>query len=322
MKIIAIHDGNSGHISQLNGVLSGFNNDSTEIITAKKSFLNYLPETLLERFLFTLNKDLKSYTEPQLIIAVGRKSLPYAVSLKKTYPKAKLVFLMPVGKLSQKYGDLIFYHSYKEKKYNDPKYIPIISAPHNLSQEKLDISLKDWQETFIKFNKPIITVVIGGSAKKIQLNKEAIDDLLEYLYKIQLSTGGSLFITTSRRTGEDNENYLKTKLQSLIAEDKCYFWGYHNNSGKNPYLAMLAVSNYVIISGESISMISESCSLSQNVGVYIFFSKNFYANRYIKFHENLYLHNYAKPLAEFTLETKRETLNITNFVINKIKEIL
>ncbi|MCL2567349.1 MAG: mitochondrial fission ELM1 family protein [Alphaproteobacteria bacterium] len=333
MEIIAIHDGHAGHISQLKGVLADFKEESADssninIIQAKNLWLNRLPQVLMEKFLFTLANSkefaiLKDNTSPQLIISIGRKSLPYAIYLKKKYPKAKLVFLMPSGFLSQKYGDLIFYHSYKQKNYHDSKYVPIITAPHDLSVAKIKESLSNCQNIFANYKKPIISVLIGGSAKKIKLTHAAIDDLLLSIFKVQQTTGGSIFITTSRRTGKQNEEYIKSKLQNLINANKCFFWGYYQQSSQtNPYHAILGAADYVVITGESISMISEAVSLSANTGVYIFFSKNYYAKRYTKFHENLYANNYALPLSEFSVNTARKSLNITKFAVECIFSIL
>lgn len=326
MKIIGIHDGNNGHKSQLIGVICGFSDENIEIIQAEKTILSYLPNFLLKFFLFLLNKKLQNIQEPELIIAIGRKSLPYSIYLKKKFKKSKLVFLMPIGKLSKKYGDLIFYHSYKKGSYNNSKYVPIISAPHILTEEKIKQAVEHWQEEFSVYKRPILSVILGGSAKNIKLTTKAIDDLVDKILEIKNQTNCSLLITASRRTGADNEKYLKSKLQKLIDKKEYFFWGYEENKNrkdaKNPYLAMLGLANYIIVSGESISMISESCFLPEDVGVYIFFSENFYAKRYINFHKNMYINNHCQPAEKFNIKTIRERLNSTVDVIESIKNIL
>ena len=324
MKIIAIHDGKGGHKSQLMGVMQDFISEQVEIIQAKSSLLKYLPNFLVEHLLFLLNKKLLQVKDPNLIITIGKTSTPYAIYLKKQYPQAKLVFLMPSGNLSKKYGDLIFYHSYKNVNYKDPKYIPILSAPHLVNKDALSKSLSEWKDEFNKYKKPIISVILGGDAKKIHLNSAAIDDLIDEIKKIKDIVGGSVFISTSRRTGLDNELYFKKQMQEMISNGECFFWGYNEKQTevKNPYLAMLANSNYVIISGESISMISEACSLPSNVGVYIFFSKNFSSKRYIKFHDNMYINNHAKPIKSFSANWERSSLNSTNLVVEIIKNTI
>ncbi len=326
MKIIAIHDCNSGHKSQLMGIINYFSYDEIKMIQATNNKLKFLPSFFMEKFLFILNKELQLISEPKLIISIGKKSLPYAIYFKKKYPKAKLIFLMPSGFLSAKYGDLIFYHSYKNVKFNDPKYIPIPSAPHFINNEQIEKETENWKKKFQNYKKPVISVILGGDAKRINLNFKGINELVTEIIKIKQLTNGSIFISTSRRTGLENEIYLKEKMQYFIEKKECFFWGYKEQqnvqSNKNPYLAMLGQSDYVIVSGESISMISESCSLPSNIGVYIFFSKNFYSKRYINFHKNMYNNNHAKPIKDFSTTWNRTSLNSTEYVINSIKNIL
>lgn len=325
MKIIAIHDGNNGHKSQLMGVINSFVKEDVQIIQANNNFkLMLLPSFLMEKLLFLFNKELSHIQRPNLIISIGKKSTPYAIYLKKKFKGAKLVFLMPSNSLSQKYGDLIFYHSYKNVTYQDAKYVPIISAPHLVNKDNLEVSQSEWSSEFSKFKKPITSLILGGDAKKIHLNSKGIYELVAVIKKIKNLVGGSIFITTSRRTGLENEQYLKEQMSDMISNAECFFWGYNENkdSHANPYLAMLASSKYVIISGESISMISESCSLPPNVGVYIFFSKHFNSKRYIKFHENMYNNNYAKPIKDFSTNWERASLNSTKVVVEEIKKII
>ncbi len=330
VKVLVIHDGISGHMSQALAIAKALQGEEIKEIVARKNLLSFLPKIfssytflLGANILKKLNLRLMNYS-PDIIVSIGRKSLPYAIYSKKKFSKAKLVFLMPNGKIAEKYADLIFYHAYKNNNINDNLYVPIISSPHCISKKFLAESAKQWQNDFMHINKPIISIMIGGNAKGIKLTYSAIDELVSAIDKILHKVDGYLLVSTSRRTGNNNEIYLKGKLKNHIDNKKCYFWGYNENIGsaRNPYIAMLYYSDYVILTMESISMISEACSLGSNVGVYIFSSSNFYAKRFIGFSTILVENKHAYFLKDFAIYNNRKPINSTEFITNKIKELL
>ncbi|UQY80377.1 nucleoside-diphosphate sugar epimerase [Candidatus Hepatincola sp. Av] len=339
MNILAIHDGKLGHVSQITGVLEYLPlNANVEILKIPTIFLKLLPVCLLKQS-WLIPKSFKKVLQelairewyPQKIIAVGKRTLPFVLYTKamlyKQGKQCKIIYLMPPTKKNHKSINLTFFHSYKDKKIR-ANMIPIGLAPHFVTPAKLLLAKKE--NIFKNVPKPIITVLIGGDAKNIHFNESALQDLIFFLKHILQQTKGTLIISTSRRTKPKVAKLLEKELSKLPA----VYFNYHENKiicsnlnlnqqnellpTNNLYFSMLAAANYVVVTGESISMLSESCSLPNDVGVYVFFSKNFYAKRYVKFHNYLYAHNYAKPLKEFSLTTNRNSYSSNQEVANYI----
>lgn len=342
MNILAIHDGKLGHVSQITGVLEYLpKSTSIKTLQTPRVFLKILPVCLLKQSLFiptpfklALQNLIVKGWYPEKIVAVGKRTLPFVLYIKRTLLKqgksCKVIYLMPPSQQLNSDVDLTFFHSYKKANQGD-SMVPIGLAPHFVTPKKLALAKKE--HIFKDVTKPIIAVLIGGDAKSIKFNQKAAIELITQLKSIQQHIGGTLLVSTSRRTDPKVADFLAEELSKL----KAIYYNYHrnkilcdNSSLKNQaellphedlYFQMLAVANYVIVTGESISMLSESCSLPNDVGVYVFFSKNFYAKRYTKFHDYLYTHNYAKPIAEFSLDIKRNSYSSNQEVANYITKL-
>ena len=67
-------------------------------------------------------------------------------------------------------------------------------------------------------------------------------------------------MTTSRRTGDENTAVLK----SALAKSGNYFW---DGVSPNPYMGMLAYADFILVTADSTSMISEAATTGRRVYV-------------------------------------------------------
>lgn len=84
-------------------------------------------------------------------------------------------------------------------------------------------------------------------------------DIANKLAKQLAALDASLMITVSRRTGKENEAILR---EALNDKEHCFFW---DGTGENPYFAMLALADHIIVTGDSASMLSEACTTGKPV---------------------------------------------------------
>jgi len=111
-----------------------------------------------------------------------------------------------------------------------------------------------------------IGLLIGGDAKNFRLTLETVKKVVENILKISEEMDRDIFITTSRRTSPEIESYLKDKLSN---NTRCKVLIIANE--KNPEDMMQKIfdsSEVVIVSPESISMISEAASSGRHVVVF------------------------------------------------------
>ncbi|MDA0902391.1 MAG: ELM1/GtrOC1 family putative glycosyltransferase, partial [Proteobacteria bacterium] len=138
------------------------------------------------------------------------------------------------------------------------------------------------------FNSPKIALLVGGSSKEGQFDVQIAKQLAKTASQITNNMKGNLLVTTSRRTGLEVTKQLKNNLD-------CSNFFFEWQEGKtNPYFAFLHIADYIITTGDSMSMCSESCSTGKPV--YIFNPAQICSKKHLRFHESLFSNSYAKRL--------------------------
>ncbi|MDD4909774.1 MAG: ELM1/GtrOC1 family putative glycosyltransferase [Candidatus Omnitrophica bacterium] len=135
----------------------------------------------------------------------------------------------------------------------------------------------------IQPDRKYLGILLGGDAKDYGLNIEAARDIFKALKSFCEKNGWEALLTTSRRTSKDIENLVKDEFAAyprcrllIIANEK-------NIEGAVP--GILALSSAVIVSPESISMISEAASSGKPV--FVFDAERIRDKRHRRFLDNL-----------------------------------
>ncbi len=229
---------------------------------------------------------------PDLVIAAGRRTAPVARKIKKdSAGQTVLVQIMYPGDAGIDEFDLIAAPRH-DSIGPRPNLIEVTGAPHRVTPAKLAEAASQWQGRFEHLPHPWIAVIVGGSSKRRTFTAEMARDLGRTITAMAARAGGSLLITTSRRTGEA-EGPL---FDEIKAPHFAFRWG---DGGDNPYFAFLALADAVVVTGDSASMASEACATTGPV--YIYAPKALTPLKLAKLHGELFAGGYARPLAD-TLE--------------------
>ncbi|MFH1478939.1 MAG: ELM1/GtrOC1 family putative glycosyltransferase [Candidatus Omnitrophota bacterium] len=110
-----------------------------------------------------------------------------------------------------------------------------------------------------------VGLLVGGDAKGFSLDKEYTERLLEAALRICKDRSLGLFVTTSRRTPVEIEMYLKDKLKDDVLCRSLVIANKGNVQGIVP--AILGVSDIILTTPDSVSMISEAVSSGKYVVV-------------------------------------------------------
>ncbi|NKC34151.1 ELM1/GtrOC1 family putative glycosyltransferase, partial [Falsiroseomonas selenitidurans] len=112
---------------------------------------------------------------------------------------------------------------------------------------------------------------------------------------------GSVLATASRRTGPAATQALAHALSDV--PHRLHRWG---DGGANPYAGFLAWADLVVVSGDSVSMISESLVTAAPVFIATLGGEG---ARHRALHESLYAAGQARPLAEAPTRFARPPLD-------------
>ena len=197
---------------------------------------------------------------PALILTVGRRPAMAAQWIRKqSGGKTKVVLLGRPRKMLAEFALVII-----TGQFLMPKRHNILSLDLPLMRvdtAKIDKAVKIWQPSFQAMKQPVTALLIGGPTRPYCMDEAVIGRLLQQLEKQDM--GGSLFISTSRRTPDAVVDYLR---QHKPPDSTLYYW--QPDDSNNPYFALLGLADYFVVTGDSLSMMVEIARLGKPLAIY------------------------------------------------------
>jgi hypothetical protein len=137
-----------------------------------------------------------------------------------------------------------------------PNVIITRTALHRVTAARLAAEKQEWALFFAPYRRPLAAVLLGGSNGRYRFGVAEARVLAAQLAEVAREYG--LVITPSRRTGADVLEILRAALEPLGA----WIWDF---TDKNPYFGMLACADALIVTADSVSMVSEAVATSAPV---------------------------------------------------------
>jgi mitochondrial fission protein ELM1 len=137
--------------------------------------------------------------------------------------------------------------------------LPLMRA----DREAVAAAAEAWRSRLAELPRPLTAVLVGGETKPYRFDAAVAADLLERLRAIQARDGGTLYLTTSRRTRPEVADAL---ARGLPAGAILYRWA--PDAGENPYLALLGLADRFVVTGDSVSMMVEVASLARPLAIF------------------------------------------------------
>ncbi|HJR72819.1 MAG TPA: mitochondrial fission ELM1 family protein, partial [Luteimonas sp.] len=110
---------------------------------------------------------------------------------------------------------------------------------------------------------PRTALLLGGSSAHARFDRMAFEVLASKLEAVLAREGGSVLVTTSRRTPAE----LRDALRHRYGETPGVVWR-GPEDGENPYPGLLAWADRIVCSPDSVNMISEACATAAPVFVF------------------------------------------------------
>ncbi len=139
-----------------------------------------------------------------------------------------------------------------------------IGVPNPISPDTLNAERTQLQQKLNLLDSPRIGILIGGTDKHETITIEDAEHLSEICKAVAEKMNAQILLTTSRRTPSDVTAYLKSSLEHA---DWCPLFIEPDSPSKidDPYQTILAVSDLLIVSADSFSMVCEAASSGQKV---------------------------------------------------------
>lgn len=308
-----ITDGKAGMVSQALGLA-----EAIGLSTIQKKCSYKLPWSAFPPYLFNspcfLTNDSDKIEEPwpDLLISCGRQALGVSLYVKKQSKGKCFTICIQDPRISLSYFDLVL--PPKHDKVIGKNVISTNMSLHRVTQEKLAEGRENFKELFIGKDKPISSVLIGGSTHRYKMNRKACEHLIQQLAKIRNNTDGTIYITASRRTSPELISMLQQFAQTHTAVILV------NHEINNPYFGMLANADCFFVTDDSVNMVSEACSTGKKTYILPLLGHNEGKSKI--FVRNLVKNNIVEILQEKITFANSKSYNETLTIAEQIRTIL
>lgn len=196
---------------------------------------------------------------PDLIIAAGRASEAIASWIRKFGNRdARLVFIGTPWSDLDAFDLVIATPQYAVARRAN---VLVNALPlHRVHPQVLATAAHTWRSRLQHLPRPWTAVMVGGSSGPYVLDRASARRLGHDVSRLARERGGALLVSTSARTGLAASQALAAAI-SVPA----YHYDWDNGGSDNPYLAFLALAERIVVTADSISMISEASATGKPV---------------------------------------------------------
>ena len=244
LKALLLTQGMHGMISQVEGLAKALNLNYKHQEIKLKKFWEYIPPSLTPPSMGVL--ETQFIFDSKVIISCGRKSVIPSLALKKKYKEKVFTIHIQDPKVSADKFDLIICPEHDN--LDGQNVIKTTGAIHYLSEKEI-FKEKNYLQ-IDKENKKVIAFILGGPNKYYSFSDKEIDFLFNKIKTIFTRDKYKLVIIPSYRTPTE---IIKKAFNSFGHDHKVV-----KEVDKKAYLSALSISDNIVITCDSTSMISEA----------------------------------------------------------------
>ncbi|MDF2601033.1 mitochondrial fission ELM1 family protein [Methylobacterium brachiatum] len=185
---------------------------------------------------------------PDLLIASGRRAVPYLRALRRATEGRTFTAFLKDPRTGADSADFIWVPDYDDLR--GPNVFTTLTAPHLVTAARLAAARANPDPRLASLDGPRVAVLVGGDSRHLSYRKTDMQRLVGELRSL-IDQGCRLMVTISRRT----PNPLRDAVKTLTAETGGFLW---DGTGDNPYVAMLALAEAIVVTSDSANMVSEA----------------------------------------------------------------
>lgn len=142
----------------------------------------------------------------------------------------------------------------------EPNVLHNLMTQHGVTEERLARARSDWERRFAGLRRPLIGVLLGGDSGPYVFGERAAARLARALNTMARSSDASILVTSSSRT---RPAAVDTLDQLLGPGAHVYRW--KPDDPNNPYYGLLAHADRLVVTSDSIAMLSEAAGAGKPV---------------------------------------------------------
>jgi len=222
---------------------------------------------------------------PDMLIASGRYSVPASLYVRRASQdagKTTLTIQIQDPRIDAKSFDFVVAPAHDG--VEGPNVITTLGALHGITPELLREGAVSFAPRVANLRPPYLGVLIGGPNRAYRFSAKDMEQMTAEIKQFARRFGLSMLITPSRRTGNENLAVLKR----CLADEPAFVWDMEE---PNPYFGILGLSDFLIVTPDSINMVTEACAAGKPVFVYDLPGGS---PKFARFHQAMRQHGYAR----------------------------
>lgn len=199
---------------------------------------------------------------PDVLITAGLRNEPVCAWIRRASGgRTRLVFIGRTWQRPERFDLVVTTPQYRVRA--GATVLENLLTQHRVTPERLQEAATRHRAAFEELPRPLIAVLLGGSSGPYVLGARSAERLSRDLEALVAATGGSLAVTSSSRTPFD---FLETLLARLGRSAWVYRW--RPDDPGNPYYGILALADALVVTGDSVAMLSEAAATGKPVLVF------------------------------------------------------
>jgi mitochondrial fission protein ELM1 len=258
--------GEAGFRTQARGLARALSESPREWVVDLRPAFRWLPGPLAWLALAALDPawERPAPPWPRLLITCGRRAATVSVAIRQVTRGRTVTVHVQDPLRAPSAFDLVVAMAHDG--ISGPNVLSVPTALHDVTAASLAEAAGRWRARLAPDERPLLGVLLGGSTRRAPLTLARAEDLLAGIARVRAQTGARLAVTPSRRTPEDVRAFFAARA---AGDPNAFVW---DGEGDNPYLGILALSRRLVVTSDSVSMISEA--LATRAGVEVFGTEN------------------------------------------------
>lgn len=185
---------------------------------------------------------------PDLAVGSGRRAIAYLRHIKQASGGRTFTAILKDPRIGAGAADLIWVPEHDALRGEN--VVVTLTSPHRLSRERLEAARQNPPATIAALAKPRVALLIGGDSRHHRFTAADIARFAASLDRLA-GTGAALMGTLSRRTPPA----LAKAVEAIFRRNGGFLW---DGTGDNPYAALLANADAVVVTADSTNMVGEA----------------------------------------------------------------
>ena len=236
-----------------------------------------------------LTKIRKINDYPSIMVTCGRRMAGISMALKTRANRAGAditTIHLQDPRLDPAFFDMLIvpYHD----RVRGDNVIVTKAALNRINQSRIAASANNIPQQWQAAASPRVAVMLGGDNRRYKISRDMATHMAQQLAAFAAANNANLFLVASQRCPDTVLKYLQTALPP----DHCTI---ATSEHPNPYPSILTMADAVIVTSDSVNMVSEAASTGKPVLIAYWREE---IGRIAKFHQIMHDDNHTAPLTQ------------------------